>query len=104
MRKANKNGRVRTVPGKALTVKQKRELATLAALPDDRIDTSDIPALPQNAWKDAIRGRFYRPVKQAVSIRLDSDVVAWLKKSGSGYQTRLNSMLREKMLSDYKRS
>jgi uncharacterized protein (DUF4415 family) len=68
--------------GQPLTAKQKRDLAALAALPDDRIDTSDIPELPLRAWKDAVRGRFYRPVKQAVSLRLDADVVAWLKKPG----------------------
>ena len=52
-----------------LTAKQKRELAPLAALPDSRIDTTDIPELPASAWKDAVRGRFYRPVKQAHRMR-----------------------------------
>ena len=55
--------------GHPLTSKQKRELAALATLPDDQIDTSDIPELPFAAWKDAVRGKFYRPVKQAVSLR-----------------------------------
>ncbi len=44
----------------------------------------------------------YRPVKQAVSLRLDADVIAWLKKDGEGYQTRANRMLRELMLKDMK--
>jgi len=57
-----------------LTPRQKRELEALAALPDDQIDTSDIPELPADAWEAAVRGRFYRPVKQAVSMRLDADV------------------------------
>jgi uncharacterized protein (DUF4415 family) len=39
-------------------------------------------------------------VKQAVSLRLDADVLAWLKKDGQGYQTRVNRMLREWMLKD----
>jgi uncharacterized protein (DUF4415 family) len=86
-----------------LTTKQKRDLAALAALPDDRIDTSDIPELPLRAWKDAVRGRFYRPVKQAVSLRLDADVVAWLKKTGKGYQTRANHLLRQQMLADMRK-
>jgi uncharacterized protein (DUF4415 family) len=55
-------------------------------------------------WGNAIFGRcgerFYRPVKQAVSLRLDADVIAWLKKDGQGYQTRANKMLRERMLKD----
>jgi uncharacterized protein (DUF4415 family) len=87
-----------------LTPKQKRELSALAALPDSKIDTSDIPELPLSAWKDAVRGKFYRPVKQAVSMRLDADVVAWLKKQGKGYQTRANQILRQRMLNESKRA
>lgn len=85
------------------TAKQKRDLAALAALPDGQIDTSDIPELPLRAWKDAVRGRFYRPVKQAVSLRLDTDVVAWLKRPGKGYQTRANHLLRQQMLADMRK-
>jgi len=87
-----------------LTPRQTRELAALAAMPDGKIDTSDIPELPRNAWKDAVRGKFYRPLKQAVSMRLDADVVAWLKKRGKGYQTRANSILRQRMLDEIKRA
>jgi uncharacterized protein (DUF4415 family) len=86
-----------------LTAKQKRDLAALAALPDHQIDTSAIPELPLRAWKDAVRGRFYRPVKQAVSLRLDTDVVAWLKRPGKGYQTRANHLLRQQMLADMRK-
>lgn len=86
--------------GKTLTPKQKRELKALGAMSDDEIDTSDIPELPPGAWKDAVRGRFYRPLKQAVSMRLDADVIAWLKKQGKGYQTRANSILRQRMLDE----
>jgi uncharacterized protein (DUF4415 family) len=103
MRKATKSRKVKQMSGRALTTRQKRELAALAALPDDQIDTSDIPELPPGAWKNAIRGRFYRPIKQAVSMRLDADVIAWLKKRGKGYQTRVNSILRQTMLADTKR-
>jgi uncharacterized protein (DUF4415 family) len=77
-----------------------REMAALAALPDEAIDTGDIPELPAGAWKEAVRGRFYRPIKQAVSLRLDADVVAWLKKDGKGYQTRANRILRQRMLTE----
>ena len=104
MRKAVKNGKVKRASGRTLTSKQQKELAALAALPDDQIDTSDIPELPPSAWEDAVRGRFYRPVKQAVSMRLDSDVIAWLRKRGKGYQTRVNSILRQSMLTDIKRN
>ncbi|MEN8336316.1 BrnA antitoxin family protein, partial [Acinetobacter pittii] len=47
-------------------------------------------------------GQFYRPVKQQTSVRLDADVLAWLKAQGKGYQTRMNKILREAMLEDLK--
>jgi uncharacterized protein (DUF4415 family) len=42
--------------------------------------------------------RFYRPLKQPVTLRLDADVVAWFKKQGRGYQTRINRALRKLMI------
>jgi uncharacterized protein (DUF4415 family) len=104
MRKATNNGKVKRRSGRALTARQKRELRALAALRDHQIDTSDIPELPPGAWQDAVRGKFYRPMKQAVSMRLDADVVAWLKQPGKGYQTRANSILRQRMLEDVRRA
>jgi len=59
------------------TEQQKQELALLAGLSDDNIDISDIPE--QTDWSDAQRGKFYRPVKQSVTIRLDADIIAWFK-------------------------
>lgn len=90
-------------PGRPLTARQKRELKKLAAMPESAIDTSDIPELPSESWKHAVRGKWYRPVKQPVSIRLDADVLAWLKSQGSGYQTRVNTLLREKMLQEIRK-
>jgi uncharacterized protein (DUF4415 family) len=84
-------------PGEPLTEEQLAELKALEGRP---VDTSDIPELTDAMWKNAVRGRFYRPVKQAVSLRLDADVIAWLKKDGQGYQTRANQMLRERMLKE----
>ena len=103
MRRRSKPAGRNHVSTKLLTRRQQRELAAIAALPDQKIDMSDIPELPASAWKDAVRGRFYRPVKQAVSLRLDADVVAWLKKPGRGYQTRANGILRERMLADLRK-
>ena len=91
---------VRREPGTPLTAEQ---VAQLKALEGRSIDTSDIPELPPEAWKNAVRGKFYRPLKQAVSLRLDADVIAWLKKDGQGYQTRVNRMLRERMLQELTR-
>ena len=90
----------RRTPGTPPTPEQIRQLEELARLPDSEIDTSDIPVLPASAWRNAVRGGLYRPVKQAVSLRLDADVIAWLKKDGKGYQTRVNRMLRERMLKE----
>jgi uncharacterized protein (DUF4415 family) len=102
MRKASKQGKRKS--GQTPVSRQKRELEKLQTLPDDQIDTSDIAELPPSAWKGAIRGRFYRPIKQAVSMRLDADIVAWLKKRGKGYQTRANRILRDRMMNETRRS
>ncbi len=80
---------------KKLTKEQKADLAALEALPDEQIDTSEIPELTD--WTDARRGLFYRPVKQQITLRLDSDVVDWFKRNapgGRGYQTEINRALR----------
>lgn len=79
-----------------LTARQRAELDALAALPDDRIDTLDIPEVRD--WSGAKRGLFYRPVKQQLTLRIDADVVAWFKSrtpKGAGYQTQMNEALRE---------
>jgi len=52
-----------------LTARQKREIQALIAMPEEKIDTSDIPELPPGAWKKAVRGKGYRPVKQAVFFK-----------------------------------
>ncbi len=90
----------RRKPGTPLTKRERAELAKLARRPEHEIDTSDIREWTDEMWKRAVRGRFYKPVKQAVSLRLDADVIAWLKKDGEGYQTRANQMLRERMLAE----
>ena len=75
---------------------QKAELSALEELPDDRIDTADVPELLD--WSDAKRGVFYRPAKQQITLRLDADVVTWFKMhaaGGRGYQTDINRALRE---------
>ena len=79
-----------------LSTEARKELEALAAMPDSAIDTSDIPEI-RELPSDAVVGRFYRPKKTTVTMRLDADVVAWLKASGEGYQTRINAYLRELM-------
>ena len=48
--------------------------------------------------------RFYKPLKKRVTLRLDADVLAWFKKQGHGYQTRINRVLRGVMTEKRKRS
>jgi uncharacterized protein (DUF4415 family) len=85
-----------------LTEAQKASLRKLAARPDSEIDTSDIPVLTPGQWKKGVRGRFYRPVKQQITARVDADVLEWLKSSGKGYQSRINAILRREMLAAHK--
>jgi uncharacterized protein (DUF4415 family) len=75
--------------------KRKKELAALAAMRDAQIDFSD--AAEVRNWSQAVVGKFYRPVKKSLTIRLDADVLAWLKGQGRGYQTRINKLLRAAM-------
>lgn len=79
----------------ARTKKPDPELEALVRLRDDEIDFSDIPEVRD--WKPAVVGKFYRPIKKPLTIRLDADVLAWLKSQGKGYQTRLNLLLRAAM-------
>lgn len=86
----------------SLTTAQRAEVAALQALTDAQIDTRDAPSLNEAAWADAVRGRFYRPVKQSTTVRVDADVLFWLKSQGRGYQTRINAILREAMQREIK--
>jgi uncharacterized protein (DUF4415 family) len=86
-----------------LTAEKKNKLKKLAARPDREIDFSDIPEI-QELPSDAVIGKFYRPKKEIVTIRIDADVLAWLKASGGGYQTRINEYLRRLMRQSRKAS
>ena len=79
-----------------------RTLLRLADMPDSEIDYSDIPELADGQFRNAGRGRFYRPVKQQITARVDADVLAWLKAQGKGYQARMNAILRREMLASLK--
>ena len=74
-----------------MTISHKR-LEELQNIPDTEIDTSDIPELDDHFWANA---KMVTPVtKQAVSIRLDSDILDWFKRQGKGYQSSINNVLR----------
>jgi uncharacterized protein (DUF4415 family) len=70
----------------------RQRLEEIQNIPDDEIDTSDIPELDDRFWENA---KMVVPVsKKAVSIRLDSDILDWFKSQGKGYQSTINSILR----------
>jgi uncharacterized protein (DUF4415 family) len=62
---------------------------------DDEIDYSEIPPLDESFFTRAAEA--WPPAKQQLTIRLDADVLAWLKANGRGYQTRINRILRAAM-------
>lgn len=78
-----------------LTKHQKRDIRAITAKRDRDFDFSDAP--PVLDWSGAEIGKFYRPVKKPVTMRLDSDIIAWLKSGGRGYQTKANGLLRHAM-------
>ena len=64
--------------------------------------TAAAPRRRKFALSDALE--FYRPLKKPVTLRLDADVLAWFKKDGRRYQTRINSALRRVMEREMKNS
>lgn len=74
---------------------QDDEINHLSNLADDDIDTSDIPEVTD--WSNAERGKFYRPIKKQITLRLDADMLEWFRKHGNKYQTRINQILRQYM-------
>jgi uncharacterized protein (DUF4415 family) len=78
-----------------LTKEQRRDVRAIAGKRDEDIDFSDAPRVLD--WSRAEIGKFYRPKKKPVTMRLDSDVIAWLKEDGPGYQTKANWLLRQAM-------
>ena len=72
----------------------------LAKLNEAEIDYSDIPPLTHEFWATAVSNPLYKPTKQIATVRLDSDVLLWLKSQGKGYQTRMNAILRQAMLAE----
>ena len=91
---------LRREPNTTMTTKEKAELRRLEQMPESAIDTSDVPEWSDEMFRRAVHAPFHRPIKKAVSLRLDADVLVWLKRGGQGYQTRANRILRESMLKD----
>lgn len=84
--------RIKGIP--KITAEMRRELEALGKLPDDQIDTSDIPELADEDFEKTSAGLFYRPGKKSIAIRLDEDMLKWFKNQGKGWQTKMNWVLR----------
>lgn len=80
-----------------LTKEQKRQISTIATKKDTDIELTEMPEVLD--WRGAVVGKFHRPPKKPVTMRLDTDIVDWLKSYGPGYQTRVNHLLRHAMTS-----
>ena len=70
----------------------KERLKELSERSDKSIDYSDIPELDAAFFERA--ELVYPPGKKSVTIRLDADILAWIKAQGKGYQSRINAVLR----------
>ncbi len=74
----------------------KERLSEIAAIQESDIDYSDIPELNDTFWANA---KLKMPqTKDKITVRIDHDIVEWLKSQGTGYQSKMNSILRQFML------
>lgn len=83
----------------ATSRKSRTDWKRVRALPEERIDFSDVPELTPEMFARAIVRRGLKPVarKRLLTIRIDNDVLEWYRKQGPGYQTRINALLRAYM-------
>lgn len=73
----------------------KTDWKQLSGMSDEQLDYSEIPEIDEAFWTKAdLR---LPETKERITIRLDHDVLAWLKQQGKGYQTRINAILRQYM-------
>jgi uncharacterized protein (DUF4415 family) len=100
-KKSASSPREKRLPASALFTnpigeRERRELEALAGMADSAINYSTAPAvkaLPPQVHE----GRFYRPLKHHISLRVDADVLAWFRSHGKKYQTYMNAVLRREM-------
>jgi uncharacterized protein (DUF4415 family) len=67
------------------------------------IDLSDIPELDFEALGAPLIGRFYKPIKKQISIRIDADILDWFQHASNKYQSLINQACREYMISHRKK-
>jgi uncharacterized protein (DUF4415 family) len=79
-----------------MTISKKR-LKEIEAIPDSKIDYSDIPETDAAFWSKATL--VMPEKKEGIYLRLDPEILRWFRKKGRGYQTRMNAVLRSYMVS-----
>jgi uncharacterized protein (DUF4415 family) len=81
------------------TEKSKTDWNRVDAMTDEDIELSDVPEISTEMFARAVVRRGLKPVlrKAQITLRVDSDVLEWYKKQGSGYQTKINTLLRAYM-------
>ncbi len=77
------------------------ESRSLYAALDPRTGDPESRSLPPERWETAMRREeFFRPIKKLTSVRIDADILDWLRSKGDGHLTRINEILRERMTLD----
>jgi len=75
-----------------LTEQARARLEAVAAMPDEDIDYSDAPYLPDAVWMKAAAQLPH--TKKQITLRIDAEVLEFFKHTGRGYQSRMNAVLR----------
>ncbi|MCX7124386.1 MAG: BrnA antitoxin family protein [Gammaproteobacteria bacterium] len=94
---------VSSQPEKLVRVKQEDIVFTekmqeeLRLLKNRKVDLTD-PDAPEIIWKNPVVGKFYRPLKQQITLRIDMPVLEWFKKNAKQYQTLINTACIEYMM------
>lgn len=89
-----------TTPSKRLDEPRRgrADLSGLREVSEEEIDETSPPELadlPPGFWEDA--DVMSPQPKEAISLRVDRDVLAWFRKGGPRYQSRMNAVLRSYM-------
>ena len=77
---------------------RKAKFSVLVSQPDGAVDLTDIPALDENFWSNAIPNQLFKPINTHASAKTDADVMEWLESEIKGYQTRMNAIFLVVML------
>jgi uncharacterized protein (DUF4415 family) len=91
--------RERTPVSSRKGIKIDAETRALYESRDRALDSDpDTRPLPPDTWAHAMRREeFFRPIKKLTTVRIDADILDWLRSKGEGHLTRINDILRDRM-------